>query len=175
MLYVQWLVLFVSRSTPVISPRLLRNWIQCSVLYQLYTIPRLCSTFAVQSLNTSYMGTFWYTDCSTHSLTIKGILEFSKWYLKILQADPSEVVKCVGSSVWRLQLCMSIPETLLHVTLKRRAEISADTFARLSRYFRKNLTIIRKSRLSSLDAKKLHCTLKIVAWKIQAIFVGVFK
>ena len=43
-------------------------------------------------------------------------------------------------------LCISIPETLLHVTLKRRAEISADIFARLLRYFFlscKNLTIIR--------------------------------
>ena len=42
-------------------------------------------------------------------------------------------------------LCISIPETLLHVTLKRRAEISADIFARLLRYFFlscKNLTII---------------------------------
>ena len=43
-------------------------------------------------------------------------------------------------------LCTSIPETLLHVTLKRRpeAEISADIFARLLRYFSlsyKNLTI----------------------------------
>ena len=41
-------------------------------------------------------------------------------------------------------LCISIPETLLHVTLKRRAEISADIFARLLRYFFlscKNLTI----------------------------------
>ena len=41
-------------------------------------------------------------------------------------------------------LCISIPETLLHVTLKRRAEISADIFARLLRYFflsYKNLTI----------------------------------
>ena len=42
-------------------------------------------------------------------------------------------------------LCISIPETLLHVTLKRRAEISADIFARLLRYFFlscKNLTIM---------------------------------
>ena len=42
-------------------------------------------------------------------------------------------------------LCISIPETLLHVTLKRRAEISADIFARLLRYFflsYKNLTIM---------------------------------
>ena len=42
-------------------------------------------------------------------------------------------------------LCISIPETLLHVTLKRRAEISTDIFARLLRYFFlscKNLTII---------------------------------
>ena len=41
-------------------------------------------------------------------------------------------------------LSISIPETLLHVTLKRRAEISADIFARLLRYFFlscKNLTI----------------------------------
>ena len=41
-------------------------------------------------------------------------------------------------------LCISTPETLLHVTLKRRAEISGDIFACLSRYFRlscKNLTI----------------------------------
>ena len=42
-------------------------------------------------------------------------------------------------------LCSSIPETLLHVTLKRRAEISADIFAHLLQYFFlscKNLTII---------------------------------
>ena len=33
-------------------------------------------------------------------------------------------------------LCISsTPETSLHVTLKRRAEISADIFARLLRYF----------------------------------------
>ena len=32
-------------------------------------------------------------------------------------------------------LCISIPETLLHVTLKRREEISADIFARLLQYF----------------------------------------
>ena len=41
-------------------------------------------------------------------------------------------------------LCISIPETWLHVALKRRAEISADIFARLLRYFFlscKNLTI----------------------------------
>ena len=41
-------------------------------------------------------------------------------------------------------LCISIPETLLHVILKRRAEISADIFARFLRYFflsYKNLTI----------------------------------
>ena len=48
-------------------------------------------------------------------------------------------------SEWRIQsLSISIPETLLHVTLKRRAEISADIFARLLRYFFlscKNLTI----------------------------------
>ena len=45
-------------------------------------------------------------------------------------------------------MCISIPETLLHVTLKRRAEISADIFARLLRYFflsYKNLTIIKIS------------------------------
>ena len=41
-------------------------------------------------------------------------------------------------------LYASIPETLLHVTLKRQAEISADIFARLLQYFRlscKNSTI----------------------------------
>ena len=44
----------------------------------------------------------------------------------------------------RLFLCISILETLLHVTLKRRAEISNDIFACLLRYFClscKNLTI----------------------------------
>ena len=42
-------------------------------------------------------------------------------------------------------LCISILETLLHVTMKRRAEISVDIFVRLLRYFFlscKNLTII---------------------------------
>ena len=42
-------------------------------------------------------------------------------------------------------LCISISETLSHVTLKRRAEISSDTSARLLRYFRlscKNFTIV---------------------------------
>ena len=42
-------------------------------------------------------------------------------------------------------LCISITKILLHVTLKRRAEISADIFARLLRYFGlscKILTII---------------------------------
>ena len=41
-------------------------------------------------------------------------------------------------------LCIGIAETMLHVTLKRRAEISADTFARLLQYFcssYKNFTI----------------------------------
>ena len=45
-------------------------------------------------------------------------------------------------------LCISIPETLLHVTMKRRAEISADIFARLLRYFSlsyKDLTIIKNT------------------------------
>ena len=42
-------------------------------------------------------------------------------------------------------LCINIFETLLHATLERRAEISADIFARLLRYVSlscKNLTII---------------------------------
>ena len=42
-------------------------------------------------------------------------------------------------------LCISILQTLLHVTMERRAKISADIFARLLRYFNlsyKNLTII---------------------------------
>ena len=38
-------------------------------------------------------------------------------------------------------LCISIPRTLLHVTLKKRAEISADIFARLFQYSCTNLTI----------------------------------
>ena len=44
-----------------------------------------------------------------------------------------------------IQLCISILETVLHVTMKRRVEISAEIFARLVQYFRlscKNLTII---------------------------------
>ena len=43
-------------------------------------------------------------------------------------------------------LYISIPETLLHVTPKRTAEVSADIFARLLRYFLlsyKNLTTNR--------------------------------
>ena len=42
-------------------------------------------------------------------------------------------------------LCVSITETLLHMTMKRQAEISADIVARLLPYFSlsyKNLTII---------------------------------
>ena len=49
---------------------------------------------------------------------------------------------------------ISILETLLHVILKRRAEISADIFARLLRYFFlscKNLTII--ARTDIIDVK----------------------
>ena len=46
-----------------------------------------------------------------------------------------------------ISLCTSIPEILLHVTLKRQAEILADMFARLLRYFClscKNMTISRR-------------------------------
>ena len=58
-------------------------------------------------------------------------------------------------------LCISIPETLLHVTLKRRAEISADIFARLLRYFFlscKNLTITQRTRhqLVHTEVPKMH-------------------
>ena len=62
-------------------------------------------------------------------------------------------------------LCISILETLLQVTLKRRAEISADSFARLLRYFFlscKNLTII------------IYCT--VLSFEIRAdIFLRVLK
>ena len=67
--------------------------------------------------------------------------------VKIHQVGLSETEKCIGSNSWHLQfnfLCISIIETLLHLTLKRRAEISADIFARLWRYFSSscvNLTI----------------------------------
>ena len=63
-------------------------------------------------------------------------------------------------------LCISIPETLLHVTLKRRAEISADIFARLLQYFflsYKNLAIsganerIYGNRLERLQFHVLLC------------------
>ena len=73
-------------------------------------------------------------------LTFLGLgLKFSRWGknslggIKIHQVGTSETVRYVKSS------------SLLHVTLKRRAEISADIFARLLQYFFlscKNLTII---------------------------------
>ena len=55
--------------------------------------------------------------------------------------------KCVGVQLLKSTiqfLCVSILETLLHLTLNRRAEMSADIFARLLRNFSlscKNLTI----------------------------------
>ena len=88
-------------------------------------------------------------------LTFLGLwIKFSRWGknslggVKIHQVGTSETVRYVRSSTLTSTiqfLCISIPETLLHVTLKRRAEISADIFARLLRYFFlscKNLTII---------------------------------
>ena len=68
-------------------------------------------------------------------------------------------------------LCISIPQTLLDVTLKRRAEISAVIFAHLLRYVRlsyKNLTIKEKkiaieSRISVTDSKVQNTDLEIFA------------
>ena len=58
-------------------------------------------------------------------------------------------------------LCISMPKILLHVTLKRRAEISADIFARRLWYFRlsfKNLTITDSiSVSSSISTRSLVC------------------
>ena len=79
-------------------------------------------------------------------------VKFSRWGknsldgVKIHMVDPSETVKMcwvqlLTSSIQFLYI--TIPESLLDVTLKRRAEIPADIFARLLRYFRlscKNLT-----------------------------------
>ena len=55
-------------------------------------------------------------------------------------------------------LCIIILESLLHMTMKRRAEISADIFARLLRYFSlsyKNLTISRDIKVHSLSFGKV--------------------
>ena len=63
-------------------------------------------------------------------------------------------------------LCISIPETLLHVTLKRRAEISADIFARLLRYFFlscKNLTINRNIQLDWNN----RCNITFDIWRLS--------
>ena len=59
----------------------------------------------------------------------------------------SEIVKCVGPTfdIYNSIFVYQLLETLLHVTMKRQAEISADISARLLRYFSlscKNLTII---------------------------------
>ena len=86
-------------------------------------------------------------------LTFLGLgVKFFRWGknslggVKIHQMVTSETVQCVGSNSWHLQfLHISLPESALYMTLKRRAEISADIFARLLWYFRlpwKNLTII---------------------------------
>ena len=87
-------------------------------------------------------------------LTFLGLgIKFSRWGknpldgVKIHQVDTSETVRYVRVQLLTStiqSLCISIPENLLHVTQKRRAEISADIFARLLRYFFlscKNLTI----------------------------------
>ena len=77
-------------------------------------------------------------------LTFLGLgIKFSGWGknslggVKIHQVGTSETVRYVVQLLTSTiqSLCISIPETLLHVTLKRRAEISADIFARLLRYF----------------------------------------
>ena len=55
-------------------------------------------------------------------------------------------------------LCISIPETLLHVTLNRQEEISADIFARLLQYLRlscKNLTIT-----AGISKESTYCQIK---------------
>ena len=51
-------------------------------------------------------------------------------------------------------LCISVPETLLDVTLKRQSGILDDIFARLLRYFRlscKNLTVTHEICLAMLQ------------------------
>ena len=80
-------------------------------------------------------------------------------------------------------LCVSIPETLLHVTLKRRAEISADIFACLLRYFFlscKNLTIMNMQvTIQVLLSRKVKISLElgnVLFWEIiqfgTALFCG---
>ena len=54
----------------------------------------------------------------------------------------NETVKCVGSDTSQLPVqyfCIRVRETLSHVTLKRQAEISADIYALLFRYFGSSL------------------------------------
>ena len=64
--------------------------------------------------------------------------------MKILQVGTNETVKVCWVQLLKSKfqvLCISIPGTLLHVTLKKRAEISADIFAGLLQYSCTNLTI----------------------------------
>ena len=59
-------------------------------------------------------------------------------------------------------LCISVPKTLLHVTLKGRAEIPADIFARLLLYFRlpcNNSRVRTTLNLSSLETSS--CTFEL--------------
>ena len=69
-------------------------------------------------------------------------------------------------------LCISIPGTLLRMTLKRRAEISADIFARLLRYFFlscKNLTItsIYIHYMSTIYLLYVHYTFTLCSLYVQ--------
>ena len=111
-------------------------------------------------------------------LTFLGLgIKFSRWGknslggVKIHQVGTSETVRYVRSSQLLTStiqsLCISILETLLHVTLKRRAEISADIFARLLRYFFlscKNLTISGDT-CQSLTHTKFPQNVKNVVYK----------
>ena len=73
-------------------------------------------------------------------------------------------------------LCISIPDTLLHMTLKRRAEISADIFARLLRYFFlscKNLTIITYISVAKIAKVTKGCKIRLSSFKGIKVARGV--
>ena len=84
---------------------------------------------------------------------------------EILQVGTSETIKCAGFDSCHLQFNLCVLVYLrLHMTLKRRAEISADIFARLLRYFRlscKNLTIMNLKSQEKNCNFKAHTTIAV--------------
>ena len=71
-------------------------------------------------------------------------VKYSRWIKNSLGGVKIHQVRTIETSTIQC-LCISISETLLHVTIRRQAEISTDIFARLLRYFRlsyKNLTMM---------------------------------